>query len=344
MTAFANALSETGRQVRTFLAIGLKDLSLDENQILIGPPSVAARGQDMLTSNAKDLLNLFFYRIEHDGFPTDGSTDNPTYVRAHCLMTAFCVADADPPLSAGEKELRLVGRVMQVFHENPCISIVDDSKRELAELQVVPTSLSVTDINHLWGTQGELPYRLSFSYEFALLPVPFVTPVDRAPRVGSFGLQVGRRDALDPKQQLQFHVDPVRIDVSTPDWAPAIRWITQNGSLRYALAFQAANLPQQLKVAAAGVPGTTVDLVWEQWDKANGWQLLKRIPSAFMLQADSLDATLDLNAPNVAVDMPPVTTGQLQLSVQRLYSRPDGAILPLSSNPLLVSVYGANPS
>src|SRR6185369_6232797 len=135
-------------------------------QIVIGPPSAAAREQEGDSSKAQDLVNLFFYRVEYDGYPADATDRDPTYWRAHCLLTPFCLSDtAGNGVSGGEKELRLIGGIMDTLHAQPFVRVRNEASEEIAALQVVPSQLSVDDLNHVWATQGELPYRLSIGYE-----------------------------------------------------------------------------------------------------------------------------------------------------------------------------------
>src|SRR5512143_3101699 len=138
-----SALSVAARALRAYLAPGL-DLELA--QVSIGHPSAAAREQEANSSNAKDLLNLFFYRVERDGYPADGRSDDPFYVRAHVLLTAFSVADPPPNgAGAGEKDLRLVGGAMHLLHAQPSVPVRDADDNVVARVQVVQTPFTLDD-------------------------------------------------------------------------------------------------------------------------------------------------------------------------------------------------------
>lgn len=329
------ALSVTAREVRTFLA---EKLDLSEAQIAIGHPGAAARQQETSSPGPQDLLNLFFYRVEYDG-PADGRSDDPFYVRAHCLITAFCVADAAPNgASAGEKDLRAIGGVLHWLHAKPFVHVRSGGGTEVALLQTVPTSLALEDINHIWATQGELPYRLSVSYEFALLPMPLATPVARQPRVGGLRLGIGQ----DGPARLGFQVPPVRVATEDNAWEPAIRFVDPDGALGYALSYTTAEAPEAVLVVGAGAPGTSVDLVWDRWDASTGWRSLGVASDALELRTRELDPEKSLPQPT-PIALPDRTKGQLQLIAERKWRRPDGAVVVVRSNPLLVSFHDGAP-
>jgi len=331
-----SALSVAARELRDYLA---PKLGLTVDQVSIGHPSAAAREQDTNSSNPRDLLNLFFYRVEHDGYPADGAAEDPFYVRAYCLLTAFCLNDTENNgFSAGEKDLRLIGGAMHWLHAQPFVHVRGADDTEVAVLQVVMSPLSVDDINHIWATQGELPYRLSVCYELALMPVPIAKPTARQPRVGALGLQVGPATALDPGMKLGFRVPPVRVATADPGWVPAIRFVDADSIPCYTLAFPTALAPTEVEVVGAGVPGASVDLVWEQWSSASGWQPLVATQS-LSLHTDHLDPDTPIGVPKTSVALPDRAKGQLQLTAQRMWQRADGATVALRSNPLLISLY-----
>src|SRR6185503_12269288 len=171
-----SSLSIAARALRTHVADAV---GLPESQILIGHPSLASK--DVGDETNKQFLNLFFYRVEHGAYRADGTADDPSYLRFYCLVTALGTKETvgGGTVSAGENDLRLVGGVMQGLHENPILMLQDDAAQDVAQLQVVLHALSLDDLNHIWSTQGDTPYRLSVGYELALLPLPLATPVLR---------------------------------------------------------------------------------------------------------------------------------------------------------------------
>lgn len=141
---------------------------LDEARIVIGPPYEAAERQKNYADN--DYLCVFFYRVGYSGFPADASSRDPLYLKAFCMITAFGGNSAGK--TPGDSELKLIGAVAEWFHSHPTLKLKNDKNEVKAQIQILPTQLTLDDINHLWATQNNTPYRLSLSYEFALLPVP----------------------------------------------------------------------------------------------------------------------------------------------------------------------------
>jgi len=156
---------------------------LPHPQIVIGPPHEAAKQQEDKATDS-DHLCVFFYRMGYSGFPTDAASDDPLYLSAFCLITALGGRPSSGMPAPGESELKQIGSVLECFHRNPVLRLKNKSGDDLAQLQIVPTQLSLDDINHLWATQNNTPYRLSLAYEFSLLPVPLTARAEYSgPRV-----------------------------------------------------------------------------------------------------------------------------------------------------------------
>ena len=336
--AAPSSLSMAARALRTQLAGAV---GLPEGQIMIGHPSLAVK--DIEGETNKQFLNLFFYRIESGAYPSDAQAADVLYLRFYCLITALGTketATGGATVSAGENDLRLVGAVVKRLHESPLLRLRDDSAQEVAQLQVVLHVLSLDDLNHIWSTQGDTPYRLSVGYELALVPLPLVLPAVRGARVGAIGVSLeGEPAAAQPPE-----VPAVRVDISRPDWAPHLCWLAADGSLQYSLAFEAGTAPANFQVIALGAPGADVDLQWELWDPAPAepkWTTAPAAPAQLTPEVDWLDPASGTAffalAHNVA--SPISARGQALLCASRAYTRPDGAQITLRSNPLLVSVH-----
>jgi hypothetical protein len=149
-----SAMSDAANKLRNLLQKEIDDLLV--GQIKIGHPKDTFDG---LAEDGLNYLNLFFYNVQYDGFPSDGLSEDPFYVRLYCLITAVSGKTSKP--SPGENDLRLVGEVMRVLHEQPVISVDDGNNSEIAQLQIVPHTLNLDNLNHIWSTQGDTPYRLS---------------------------------------------------------------------------------------------------------------------------------------------------------------------------------------
>ncbi len=274
------SLSEAAFGLRRKLVDNISGLDNDISRIKIGHPG----------SNLKDLedadengLNLFFYHINYDGYPADGGADNPFYVRLYCLITAigYNIKKTAPgntegrDISKGENELRLIGEVMSVLHKHAIFTLSDADSQEIATLQVVPHSLDMDTLNHIWGTQGsETPYRLSVAYELSLAPIPYGLPTNSSPLVGDPQMLVwGRMERDEDKERegiidLKPQVGYVAIDTSMAEWAPHIALVETHADSRKTLQYVshiAPPLDRTLDILLAGDEGAEIRLYWRVW-------------------------------------------------------------------------------
>ncbi|MCL2875450.1 MAG: DUF4255 domain-containing protein [Betaproteobacteria bacterium] len=325
----------------------LYDLFEDEltnTQIVIGPPHEAAKQQEKDAD--RDYLCVFLYRVGYSGFPADTTSDDPLYLKAFCMITALGGSDPGSGSACktpGNSELKLIGAIAKHFHQHPELKLEDESGAVRAHLQIVPMQLTLDDINHLWATQNNTPYRLSLSYEFALLPVPMKARVERGPRVSSVSFGVSA--TLDPNKEVEktlFHlqVPLVEVDIKNrPDWAPHI-CLLNNGEPTYTLEKYTPQTPVSLIVL--GNPETPVSLEWEIWtlDKTNpptgSWETGVKgeelRPTSASLQ----------NATAIQVTVPRLNNNdeiQALLRAVRTYKPENGgASRTLVSNPVLITV------
>ncbi len=346
-----SAMSDVANKLRNVLLAEIDDLD-DVKRIRIGHPNDTIGGMDTGLNN----LNLFFYNVKYDGYPADGLSANPFYVRLFCLITAVgAKADALSP-SAGENDLRLIGEVMRVLHQQPVISVDGGDSNEIAQLQVVPHSLGLGNLNHIWSTQGDTAYRLSVAYEMALAPVPLTEPVERSPRVGQLGTGSQGTTDVEPMPAVGFGIETsapvvpaIVVDSSKPDWSPQICLVDDaNSALAYTRLVPKSDLPASgflpLKVAVAGRASGQANLVWDTWNPTAGW-IRSGSSQAVTIQTDTIDPD-DFFAPLdpallTAIDLPIQDNGQATLYAERVFARPGRAPVTLRSNPLLVTVHEA---
>ncbi|MCP4494548.1 MAG: DUF4255 domain-containing protein [Gammaproteobacteria bacterium] len=275
----ASSLSSAAYSLRNLLVTHIDELD-DINHIKIGHPGDTIKDLEDFDENC---LNLFFYDVIYDGYPADGSSENPFYVRLHCLITAVGHKSKEPEapgsaeerdVSKGENELRLVGEVMRLLHEQPVLLVADAAANTIAELQVIPHNMNLDNLNHIWSTQSDISYRLSVAYEMALAPVPYALPTRSAPVVGdsqmvSWGAR--SRDQENEKDgliSLQPQVELLEIDVSSDDWMPHICFVETledtSQQLHYVFKVEGA-LDVAFDVLVAGKDLGTVKLVWNLW-------------------------------------------------------------------------------
>ena len=169
-----SGLSEAVLALRAVLGEHIN--GLDENRINIGAPK---QTQDELTGSDQQL-SIFVYNAQISPNGADiHPMDSPT-VRLHCLITPFGVADAEANISAGENELRLMGEVLRVMHENPEITLRRQDNQVYASIQLMLENVDTDQMNKIWSAQPETAYRLSVGCELSLVPVT----IDPAQRPG----------------------------------------------------------------------------------------------------------------------------------------------------------------
>lgn len=263
-----SAFSVAANSLRQLLVDRIADL--EASNVFISHP------KDVNPRPSVQALNLFFYRVQWDGFPADGISEDPVYVRLECLITALgsdesASGDGGRTVSAGENDLRLIGEVMRVLHQNPVVPVTGNAQP--MQLQAVFMPLTLDQLNHLWSTQPDTPYRLSVAYEFALMPVPLAAAVRRSPLLGAVGVEAqGSTAQVDlppegfPTGAAAPEVPRVVVDGAHPDWTPHICFHIAEGALRYVLRLPDTPAARQLQVLVAGAPGTQVQLVWEPWE------------------------------------------------------------------------------
>lgn len=338
-----SSLSQVCRAIADVVSIGL-DAGANSIQVMIGPPASAAPA----TTDTTHRVNLFFYRIEPSGFFPGDTPGDPWWVRLYCLVTGFGIEEEQ--ISAGENDLRLLGEVMRLFHEQPVLSTLTVGD-ETFRLQLVFVPLGADDINHIWSTQGDVSYRPSIAYEMTLVPV---LPRERRiepPLVGRIGSEVRAEPAA---QSASFggtisapQVRRVVVNSANPSWEPIISFVA-DGACAHSLVFALGSAELagfEPRVWVAGAPGSPVTLVWQRWSSAAGWQDVtgSTDTTATTLTLDPEQAT---TAQTVPVAMPQVLReegGQGVLYAQRTWVRDsDGVSLSIRSNPLLVTVYGVS--
>ena len=277
----ASSLSTAAYSLRELFLQNIDELD-DINHIRIGHPADNIRDLDEAEENC---LNLFFYDVNYDGYPADGSSDNPFYVRLHCLITAVGHKSKEPEspgstnerdVSKGENELRLIGEVMRILHEQPLLSIGDAEGNEIAVLQVIPHPMNLDNLNHIWSTQSDTSYRLSVAYEMALAPVPYAEPVETSPLVGDSRMVVWgdmSREAGTERDgiiSLQPQVEYLEIDTGVDNWMPHICYVETladtSRKLHYVFKVE-GDVSAALDILIAGKAGGKVTLFWNIWRK-----------------------------------------------------------------------------
>lgn len=340
----SSSLSIICDHVRDFVSSGI-GAPANGIDVTIGAPAGLQLGTD-------HVLNLFFYRFEPSGFEAGAQPDLPWRIRMFCMATPFGIDEADggTTVQAGENDMRMLGDVMRVFHENPVLPPIDAGGIAV-RTRIVFMSTTDEQINQIWSTQGDTHYRPSAVYEMSLTPI---VPRDLAPEpaiVGAIGAEVradGDRHAGFTGAVSGPPVEAVSIDTGDPGWEPALAFVYAS-ALHRTLAFDVASAefaaftPQ---LWLAGDPGTPVDLVWEAW-RTTGWEA-SGPPQAATPFGPVLDPhNIPFGAPGfpLATALPEALAGtetslQLLLHARRSFTRyPGGPTETVRSAPLLVTLY-----
>ena len=263
-----SSLSVAANELRTRLQNEI--VGLEVGQIKIGhPKDTFAYFED---HNDENHLNLFFYNVQYDGYPSDGLSEDPYYVRLYCLITAVGATNGN--LSPGENDLRLIGEVTRVLHEQPVITVSGGNNAEIAQLQIVPHPLTLDNLNHIWSTQGDTAYRLSVAYEMSLAPIPLAVAVEHSPLTGDPQLTVWgameRRPEKEKEGMISYKpvVEYLEIDTDSEDWMPHICLVehidASHKELHYVFKVE-GNLNEEMDVLIAGKNNGKVKLVWNVW-------------------------------------------------------------------------------
>lgn len=271
-----SSLSRVAYELRDLFVSHIDDFNDYEN-IRIGHPADTLKELEALEDSG---LNLFFYDVNYDGYPVDGSSDNPFYVRINCLITAVGQKSSEShgagsrDVSKGENELRLIGEVMRILHEKPVLSIDDGNDNEIAQLQVIPYTMSLDNLNHIWSTQSETSYRLSVAYEMSLAPVPFTIPVKSSPLVGDSQM-LSWGNTSRPKEDekaglisLKPMVEYLEIATDDDDWMPHICFVENVDSVPSKLHYVyliADDFNKELGIQIAAKDNARVKMVWNVW-------------------------------------------------------------------------------
>lgn len=184
-----NMLSEIANQLSRFISSNVSG----NPRVVIGPPADAVPSD----ANAEPVVNLFIYKLGPSGFHPDADSSDPFQVRMQCLITAFgktvsSGAAGSSVLSEGEVTLRILGSVIQQFHQNPVQHVALPGGGPLAQssLQIVFIPLSIEELNQIWATQGDAIFRTSLAYEIALAPIVSVPTPPMPPRVAKFSTEI----------------------------------------------------------------------------------------------------------------------------------------------------------
>ncbi len=140
-------------------------------------------------AESNHLVTLFVYRIEPDMRAMVSTPEVGLAVRLNTLVTVYGGDKEDLSESIGSLELRILSHILRLFVERAMLgpvrlrdTLAQGALAVWAEqglsVEAEPLSLDMEEINHIWTTQGDTPYRTSLAYSFKY---GLVTPLKPTP-------------------------------------------------------------------------------------------------------------------------------------------------------------------
>ena len=321
-----------------FIRSGLQT-NVNDIDVYIGSPS------EIVSRRDENRINLFFYRFEPSGFQANIHPNEPWRIRLHCMITTMAEEEiADHP---GEDDLRMLGSVMELFHETrllPSFTVNDQA----VHFQAIFQASSDEQLNQIWSILGEATYRPSALYELSLTPIMPSQLRGEAPKVGELGLEtrVNMQRQLDPFAGIirSSTKTPVQIDSNFSAWVPSICWVENNECIIHIDIDVETTPPNTVtpQIWVAGAIGETVTLVWQIW-QGDEWETqtdIDLVISSTEINTNNIPITLPtINLPPLLVDADH-DRWQLILNVTRQFqTNADSPTIELSSNSILISLY-----
>lgn len=273
------------------------------------------RAAERAKGGDKHFLNLFTYRISPSGFHAANGSDEPFFIRLNALLTPFLT---DQDNGALDSDLRILGHAIRVLASRPIVPGLLPGVGAGPEdfrtgphldyrLQAVLQAPTMEELNHIWTTQGgELAYRLSAAYEFALIPIEPLDHRAAAGPVRSSILDVQPSVPANPAGFVAFGAEAraFPLAATTPvqlpppvDFLPVVLF-SQAGALSNAATVAPA--AASIDLAISGLPGArvSVSVAWTRADNSADTQAAQ----AFTIAVPRIDdpaaiVSLVLDAP-----------------------------------------------
>ena len=162
-------VSEALRQVLwqdLFDDLETRQFFLSNQDIVFLNPTETAR-------NTANNLSLWLYQVTENEYVknqpmirsngSDSLSYTPLAINLNYLITPFAhVANGDG--AARDEDHMVLGKVMQIFHDNSIIYISDTVNDIHEELRIIFKRMSLEELTRVWEALRE-PYRLSVCYE-----------------------------------------------------------------------------------------------------------------------------------------------------------------------------------
>ncbi|MCB4768046.1 DUF4255 domain-containing protein [Ancylobacter sp. Lp-2] len=295
------------------------------------------RAAERVKGGDKHFLNLFTYRVMPSGFHASASAREPFFIRISTLLTPFL---SDAQSNVPDADLRILGHAIRVLASSPVVPVSalpgnsadpEDFRSQPHldyRLQAVLQAPTMEELNHIWTTQGgELAYRLSAAYEFALIPVE---PLERQPAAGPITTAIiDTRSRVKPQPEgynelgVEARAVPLAATTTTKqpppvDILPVVLFALSGGLASAATIAPAA---ASTKLAISGLPGSKVS-VTVTWTRADT-SIEVQSKQSFTIAAVRLDdpaaiVALALDAPQAGdgarITMRPADAGGVEVA------------------------------
>jgi len=182
--------------------------ALTDVLVTVEHPKQAEKTSD--GTNDKHFVNIFFYKIEPSQFHAAQTSGERLFLRVSALITPFPKKTIDGNPAEDFAALRILGEVVRYFHENPVSGVANTptaTPQTAYRMECALQAPSMEELNHIWTTQGDLPYRTSAAYEFSLIPVDSSRAAQPAGQITTTIIEVSP-DATPPSGPRDLTLDP----------------------------------------------------------------------------------------------------------------------------------------
>jgi hypothetical protein len=140
------------------------DLMSSEMDIVFTNPTETARRR-----SSSNKLSLWLYQVTENEFlknqpPARGNGHNSLQETPLVLNLYYLVTPFGPTDGTTDGELRLLGKLMQVFYDSATLYVQSPSDNIFEELRLILCRLSLEELTRIWEALRE-PYRLSVCYQ-----------------------------------------------------------------------------------------------------------------------------------------------------------------------------------
>jgi len=158
-------LRHVNEALKKILKEGISELS-DENSITFDSPAE-------IESTISPRLSVFLYQILENTYLRNAEA---IPVGTTQMQSPYLVVDLlylfTPYAQDRETEIMILEKLMQIFYDKSVLREDQLKKSGNEEIRIIPNSLSLEELNKLWGIFPNKPFKLSVSY--MLTPVRIV--------------------------------------------------------------------------------------------------------------------------------------------------------------------------